>query len=191
MESFELNNFWEQLKEELIKKVRDKSQITYESLKRDVDKGTVTLVKDEPILVERKIVKDKLSIAERFILCSFAFNRPYLKYCNLENLYFSSEIRDAVAMFFIENDDVEISSLNAVVGESGLEELDAILTSGDKVFNKSSEEKYFIDCVNAVKRANLESKIKALNKEYSTQTNLSERQKIAENRKSTRFPSTD
>ena len=169
------------LKEELLKKVRDKSGITYESLRRDLDNGTVTVKDDSPIIINRTVVKNKLSIAERFILCAYAFNKPYKSDCDLEELFFSDEVRDAVALYFIENgENSNISTLSRVVGEKGYEELDAILTAGDKVFDKNGEEKFFKDCVTEVMRSNIQSKITALNQEHVKLTDLQKRDELAQ-----------
>ena len=72
------------LQEELLKKLRDESGITYESLRRDLDKGGTVTIKPEELLPQKGEVgqypeeKSRVAIAERFILESIIFNKPYV-----------------------------------------------------------------------------------------------------------------
>ena len=79
----------------------------------------------------------------------------------------------------LDGQDVRIENLFSIVKEEGAVELNELLSSGDSVYDKGFEEKYFNDCVKLIKRSNLESEITKLNKEYLKQTDLQKRKEIS------------
>ena len=165
------------LREELLKKVRDKSGITYESLKRDLENGGIVEEKPDFIIPERKVVEDKIVQAERFILSAVAKRKPYTLDFDLTELYFNDETRQKIADE-LSYDFESISSLTSKLLESELEEFNEVIIASDNVLEKM-EEKYFKDCVNNLFRDNIESDIKRLNSQYSEETDIDKRQEIA------------
>lgn len=165
------------LREEFLKKVRDKSGITYESLKRDLENGGVVEEKQDFKIPEKKNVEDKIIQAERFILSAMVKKKPYIEGFDLSELYFNDETRQKIAdelTFDFES----VSSLTSKLLESELEEFNEVIIASDNVSEKM-EEKYFKDCVNNLLRDNIECDIKRLNSQYSEETDLNKRQEIA------------
>lgn len=168
------------MREELLKKLRDKSGITYESLKRDLEDGVTIDTK-----VEESVWKNPIKSgngderAERFILCAVISKRNYLEDFPLEDLYFSDPVRMKIADTYVEDPDFKADKLFEVVGEEGLEELNTIMVSGDNIFNTPAEIRYFKDCVSQLYKTNLESEIKLLNEEYKKETDLEKRRQLA------------
>ncbi len=165
------------LREEFLKKVRDKSGITYESLKRDLENGGVVEEKQDFKIPEKKNVEDKIIQAERFILSAMVKKKPYIEGFDLSELYFNDETRQKIAdelTFDFES----VSSLTSKLLESELEEFNEVIIASDNVSEKM-EEKYFKDCVNNLLRDNIESDIKRLNSQYNEETDLNKRQEIA------------
>ena len=168
------------IREELLKKVREVSGISYESLKRDLENGTATVISSEP--------KGKIAVsinrgagierAERFVLCSLIYDKPYTKDFEFD-LYYSSSVREKIADAVMDGS-VTAPHLVSVVGEDGIEELNAVLTAGENIFDTKSEAKYFKDCVSMIKRSNIEAEIQQLNKLYASEINLVKKQEIAE-----------
>lgn len=170
------------MREELLKKVRDASGITYESLKRDLESGVVDagdeVTSDIPQF--KAETNGKTAIAERFILAAYAKNKPYAKAGLLDGVYFSDPVRDGIwaALDYGEGGVFE-SSLYTKLGEDYAIELNAVLSAGDNVFGTNAEEKYFKDCVYALKKDNLDSEISRLNAEYAKETDVEKRRNIA------------
>lgn len=165
------------LREELLKKVRDKSGITYESLKRDLENGGVVQEKQDFAIPVRRNVEDKIVQAERFILSAVAKKRPYTEGFDLTELYFNDETRQKIAdeLTF---DFEDVSSLTSKLLESELKEFNEVIVASDNVSIKM-EERYFKDCVNNLLRDNIESDIKRLNSQYAVETDLNKRQELA------------
>ena len=167
------------LREELLLKVRDISGISYESLKRDLESGTMAsdVSTSKNIAVEIKQGTGTVR-AERFILASLIFKKSYAEDFDF-SLNYSSPIREKIADVLI---DVNATAQDAyaAVGEEGAEELTVILAAGENVFGTEMEERYFHDCVKAVKKSNLQLEIDELNKLYKKETSLDKKQEIAE-----------
>ncbi len=166
------------IREELLKKVRDKSGITYESLKRDLENGTVTTTVKEEIVIPKRPVGDKIIQAERFILSALLNRRSYTEDFDVSEVYFNDEIRQTIADE-IAFDFIDIPTLTSNIGESGYEELTHVLSAGDNLVDSGVEEKYFKDCVLALKKDNIDSDIKLLNAQYSAETDLNKRKDLA------------
>lgn len=159
------------LKEELLHKVADKSQISYQSLKRDLESGSVTIPKSKPIdkiNVKEPIKQDGISVAERTVLWAFIENKRYISNYDLEKIYFTDSFREKIAEEVIFGGAEVKVKLCEVVGEEGLAELNAVLSAGDKI-KPEQEVRYFEDCYKVVLRANLESDLKNLNELYKNE----------------------
>ncbi len=170
----------EYLKEELLTQIRDASGLTYESLKRDLEKGKPTKQGQKSNEVITQKPSSLIETAERFILASFIYKKNYALSSEFDDLFFNDKVREVLAETVVFSGiDFNVSNLNELVGESGLEELNAVLNAGDNIFNKEGEEKYFNDCLITLKRYNLESEISKLNKEYSNETDLNKRKQLA------------
>ncbi len=152
------------MQEELLKKVRDLTDISYQSLKQDLDKGTVTVNASTSIEVEinpQYSDNSAISKMERLILSAFIYKKPYAVYD--DDIYFNNAVREKIYNHIIFNENFKIENLFSLVEEGGAEELSAILSSGDTVFDKSIEEKYYLGCVTALKKHNITNEIKKLN----------------------------
>lgn len=168
------------LREELLKKLRDMSGITYESLKRDLEDGKTIDAETQETVWKNPITSGNGDErAERFILSAVINKRSYVKDFPLEDLYFSHPVRTMIADTYVDDPDFKADKLFEIVGEEGLEELNVIMVSGDNIFDTNVEVKYFKDCVTQLYKTNLESEIKLLNEEYKKETDLEKRRQIA------------
>ncbi|MBO5888872.1 MAG: DNA primase [Clostridia bacterium] len=168
------------VREELLKKLRDKSGITYESLKRDLDGGKIlTEEPNQEVWVNPQKSGNNEERAERFVLNAVIENRPYVKDFMLDDLYFANAIRNKIAEQILDDPYFRVENLSSIIGEENLEELNAVLTAGENIFDTSFEEKYFNDCVIQIKKSNIENKIKRLNEEYQKETDIEKRREIA------------
>ncbi len=167
------------IREELLKKIRDVSGISYESLKRDLEGGNLVIEEKAEQFKNPQPSGNQDERAERFILSSMLFNKKYADKYILEEIYFSDGVRSKIAELILDNFNLNVTSLPEILGEENLEELNAVLNAGENIFDKNFEEKYFNDCVIKVKKSNLESEIVLLNEEYKKETDLSKRKEIA------------
>lgn len=171
------------MREEFLKKLRDESGITYESLKRDLESGiagiTETELSEQKFEIKPLDVSDKYAKAERFILASIIYRKSYASKYNF-SLYFNHPAREKIIEAFETRGEVTPESLLSIVGEDGVEELNSVLSAGSGVFDTAAEEKYYKDSLKLVKRANIEREISELNKIYSKETDLQKRQALAD-----------
>ncbi len=167
------------IREELLKKIRDASGISYESLKRDLEGDNIVIEENAEQFQNPQPSGNQDERAERFILSSMLFNKKYADKYILEEIYFTNGVRTKIAELILDNFNLEVTSLPEILGEENLEELNAVLSAGENIFDKNFEEKYFNDCVIQVKKGNLESEIALLNEEYKRETDLSKRKEIA------------
>ena len=169
------------LREELLNKVSVISGISYQSLKRDLENGGVTIqptaVNAEKIEVNQTIKNDGLSVAERVVLWALINAEPYVDKNLIADLYFSDPVREMIFEATAINGFAS-SRLYSIVGEEGLQELNAVLSAGDKIL-EGQEKKYFIDCVKVVKKNNLSEDLIGLNKLYKEEIDPVQKDKYA------------
>ncbi len=168
------------IREELLKKIRDISGISYESLKRDLEGDNIVAVEEvsnAPKSFQTSSNQDER--AERYILSAILFKRRYASDELLDDIYFTNGVRTKISELILDNPYLDVTSLCEILGEENLEELNAVLNAGDNIFENKFEEKYFLDCVIQVKKSNLQSDINLLNEEYKRETDLEKRREIA------------
>ena len=169
--------------EELLKKLRDITGLTYESLKRDLENLGEEEKESEKKEIVAKPVSDKIMVAERFILCALAFNKPYSKKFDFANIRFNDEthvkIADYISALIEDNKDIKPMVLYDVIDKDKLDELNEVLTAGDGIFGSGSEEKYFGDCALTIIKGNLEKDLDELNALYTKETDIEKRKDIS------------
>ena len=169
------------MREELLHKVGDRTGISYQSLKRDLESGNVTVQTEKPqVVVENKAVKlDGLSLAERSVLWAYLNDKDYAGEKDLSLIYFSDKTREKIAEHVLfEGGDIK-SKLYSIVGEEGVLELNAVLSAGDVIPNKEQEKRYFDDCYKVVYKSNLEKDLKNLSELYKAEFDVNEKSKLA------------
>ncbi len=169
------------LREELLHKVGDRSGISYQSLKRDLESGSVTVDVQKPQeKIEFKgVATDGLSVAERAVLWAFINDKEYTKDKDVSAVYFSDKTREKIAEFLLYYSGDVNSKLYSVVGEEGLKELNAVLGAGDVILQKEQEKRYFEDCYKVVYKSNLENDLKNLSELYKNEIDVSQKSKLA------------
>ncbi|MDE6597458.1 MAG: DNA primase [Clostridia bacterium] len=154
--------------EELLKNLRDKTGITYESLKRDLN----SMPAQQPQQAEQKAVRKDISPvtvkASRFVIASFLFGAKYTQDIDVSQIPFCSDVHTIIAKYLqskqLMNERVQPAELFEFFDENTAEyeELCKILdySDGDALAGEVAE-KYYSDCVF---KLNLES----LNKQITT-----------------------
>ena len=171
-------------KEELLKYVRDKSGITYQSLERDLN-NLPELVKsvENAAIRETEETGDRYLRAERFILAAKLFSLPYAKDFDLKRLTFSNAAHKVIADFILAEEErgekIRPSDVFDIFREES-PELNAILdlNYGEKLSGPIAE-RFFADSVNTLEKESLSAKIKDLTAEFSSSKDVARRKEIA------------
>lgn len=169
------------LREELLHKVSEVSSISYQSLRRDIESGSITVEAtktEQKIEVKQTIKNDGLSVAERAVLWAIINEKDYALNYDISKIYFSDEVREKIAdSLFLDGNNVKIKLFD-IVGEDGLQELNAVLSAGDKI-NLEQEKRYFEDCFKVILKSNLENDVKNLNLLYKNELDIDKKNKLA------------
>lgn len=170
-------------KEDLLKRIRDKTGITYQSLERDLN-NLPELVKTPPARQrETDENSDKYTLAARFILAAKLFSAPYAKNFDVKSVSFSDETHKAVCEYIVQcekrGEKLRPSDLFDVLKQDS-PEFNSILelNLSDKLTDAVAE-RFFSDCVATLNRESLTEKIKALTEEFSRESDVKRRQEIA------------
>ena len=174
------------VKEDLLKKLRDKTGLTYHSLERDLE----NLPKDEkveetPQETDRMIKEvasgsDKIAKAERFILAAKLFSASYAKGYSLERLHFSNSVHARIAEYIMQREKagerVRPAELFEVFDESCPEFNEILdLNYNDKLSGDVAA-KFFFDSVATIESEGIEQEIALLQAELE-QTDEQEKRK--------------
>lgn len=174
------------VKEDLLKKLRDKTGLTYHSLERDLE----NLPKDEkveetPQETDRMIKEvasgsDKIAKAERFILAAKLFSSVYAKGYSLERLHFSSSVHARIAEYIMQREKagerVRPAELFEVFDESCPEFNEILdLNYNDKLSGDVAA-KFFADSIATIESEGIEQEIALLQAELE-QTDEQEKRK--------------
>lgn len=186
----------ESVKEELLKKLRDKTGVSYHALERDLRSKAKEKppTQEEIVLPSEKISEtasgaDKRVKAIRFVLAAKLFSAPYAKEYDVSGLALQDETHIVIAQYVIEHEKagerIRPSEIFEILQED-TPELNAILdlNYGDKLSGEVGE-KFFLDSVRMLEKEGIEREISRLNEAYAKAIDEGERkaiaQKIAEN----------
>ena len=181
----------ESVKEELLKKLRDQTGITYHALERDLQN-----VKKEPTstdtnapqlqeqtrIAETALGTDKRVKAVRFILAAKLFDAPYAKDYNVRELSLSDSSHKEIAAFILEREKagerMRANELFEILDEDD-PELSAICDFNfeDKLTGETAE-RFFRDSVKTLEKEALEREMAELNEEFAKETDEEKRKAI-------------
>ncbi len=179
----------ESVKEELLKKLRDKTGITYHSLERDLHNAAKEQPKKQEVTLpqerfaETAAGTDKQRKALRFILAAKLFSAPYAKDLDLNALPLGDETHIVIAQYILDreqkNERIRPSELFEVLDEN-CTELNEILdlNYGEKLTGEIAE-RFFADSVKTLKLEAIEKEIAGYNAEYAKATDEETRKQIA------------
>ncbi len=175
------------LQEELLKKLRDESGITYESLRRDLDRGGTVTVKPEELFVANEDAgeypdeKNQVAVIERFLLCSYIFDEPYTTE-DLLKIPFTNAFRNEIAEYVVAKKalgkKVEVDKLKDFAGDDNLAELMLILAGTEKVA-ENARPQYFIDGLHYLQSEQYSLRLEQLKAQYAVETDVMKRKDIA------------
>ena len=179
----------ESVKEELLKKLRDKTGITYTSLERDLHNAkNEPQPKQEVALPQERFAEtaagtDKQRKALRFILAAKLFSAPYAKDLDLNGVLLADETHIIVAQYIMEQEKkgerIRPSELFEVLNEDSAELNEILdLNYGEKLTGEIAE-RFFADSVKTLKLEAIEKEIARYNAEYAEVRDEETRKQIA------------
>lgn len=152
--------------EDLLKSLRDKTGITYESLKRDLNSSPTVpqTAKAEP--VKRKDTASKTEKASRFVIAAFLFGAKFTAEKDASAIPYVNDVHVIIAKYIkskrLLEERVQPAELFEFFDENtpDYDELNRILDfSVGNAFVGEDAEKYFYDCVKILKAEEIDGKI--------------------------------
>ncbi len=176
----------ESVREELLKKLRDQTGLSYGALERDL--RNVKGEDEEERLPKARITEaesgtDKQKKAKRFILASKLFSAPYAKDLDVTELPLGDETHIIVAQYISEREQkgerIRPSELFELIDESSAE-FNAILdlNYGDKLTGETAE-RFFKDSVKILRLEAIEAEMSRYNQEYKDTEDAEKRKEIS------------
>ncbi len=174
--------------EELLKKLREETGITYESLKRDFN-SSATSNPPKPAEEPARKRSDKSPVtlrASRFVIAAFLFGAKFAEDKDISKIPVFNGVHLIIAKYIcskkLMEERVRPSELFEFFDEKTeeYEELVKILdySDGEKL-NGEVAEKYFYDCIKTLKLYDTDLKINEINKTLQSETNQEKRQALA------------
>ena len=165
--------------EELLKKLRDKTDITYESLSRDLHSEPV---KEPATPLSDNVRKDNSSAtvkASRFVVASYLFGAKYAQE-DIAGIPFCDDLHYIIANYLkskkLLEERIQPAELFEFVEENTreYEELCRVLdfSDGNRLSGQVNED-YFFDCIRKLKLYDLDKKINALRAQAKKETEVS------------------
>ena len=178
----------EAIKEELLKKLREKTGISYHALERDLQRELKEPVKNVQTVEKLQIAEatagtDKIAKATRFILAAKLFSAPYAKAFPLTSVETEEPTHKLIAEYIIERENngerIRPSELFELLGEDSTE-FNAILDLNyeDKLSGEIAK-RFFEDSVKTLQDASIEKEIAQAKLAYETETDAEKKKQAA------------
>ena len=171
-------------KEDLLKKLRDKTGITYQSLERDLQNLPAERKQTEIYLPPpSETGADKYKKAARFVLAAKLFSAPYAENCDFEGIEFDDNVHKIIAEYISacarNGDRVRPSELFEILDEDSPEFNEILdLNYGDKLSGPVAE-RFFRDSVRTLEEENLRGRIEQYKRLFETERDAEKRKEIA------------
>lgn len=168
--------------EYLLKRLREETSISYESLKRDLNSvpNSSTLV--VPQRPERKDEVSVLKKASRFIIAAFLFGAKFAADEDISKISFKDDVHEIIAKYIRSKKLMEEMVRPAEMFdffESNSEEyaeLSKIFDYSDgNAFSGEVGEKYFRDCIKSLQLNDIDERIEALKRKADSESDLNKR----------------
>ncbi len=171
------------LREDLLKQVRDRTGVTYESLKRDLDN-----LPEHPKEVQPETFPVKEDGADRnvkacrFILASVLFGAKYAKNFDLSRVTFDNSVHNTIAEYIKmrqkHGEPVRASALFDIFDENTPELSEILDLSLGESLEGEGAARYFEDCVRTLERARVEAELAKFSALCDAETDLAKKKQI-------------
>lgn len=173
------------LKEELLKRLRSETGITYESLQRDAAAVGEEQPQKQPDIPEpaHESAGDAALAAARFVLHALLSGKSYAKEVDPTRVIFPKSVHGVIADYVVEKreegETPNPSMLYEYVEESEHDEVGKILAESLREIDPTTEQRYFKDCLITLKRIQLQAEIEALTAAFKAETDTEQRKDLA------------
>lgn len=171
-------------REDLLKGVRDRTGITYQSLARDLEAYKPTV--SSPAPQRARTVQDKsdrVKKASRFLLAATLFHAPCAQGYEIREEDFSDEVHRRIAQYIVycreTGQRARASDLFEAFGEETGEFNEILDLNTEERLEGDAAVRYFEDCVKIVSLQKLQVKMAELTQKIGTVTDLNERRQLA------------
>lgn len=170
--------------EELLKTVRDLTNITYESLKRELySQEESNAVKKVQVPYFTDNVGDKTAIASRFVLAGFLFDKPYVEGFDIKDVQVFLPVHERIKNYILSKNasgkKLKFNELYELEDEELSSELGRIAGLESEENKKFDQKKYFNDCLKTLKEEFIKKEISRLTALFSKENDLAKRAEIA------------
>ena len=172
----------ESVKEDLLKQVRERTGVTYESLKRDLENQPAvpkTVIVEPPV---REDGADRKVKACRFILASVLFGAKYAKNFDISCVTFDNSVHNTIADYIKacknRGEPVRASALFEIFDENTPELSEILDLSLGESLEGEGAARYFNDCVRTLERARIEAELEKFSALCDAETDLSKKKEI-------------
>ena len=175
------------VREDLLKKLREKTGVSYQALERDL-LALPTESVEEPAQPTAKIAEatagvDKVGKAARFVLAAKLFSMPYAKDCDLLKIEFENEVHEEIARYILSCEESgerpRPSALFEILDENCPEFNQILDLNYEDKLSGAVAERFFADCVRTLETEMSEKKITVLQELYAAETDGERRKAIA------------
>jgi replicative DNA helicase len=173
-------------REDLLKKVRDETGFTYQSLSRDLEEFAAAKPTERKQNIERQNAEksDKVKKACRFILGAVLFHQPYAENYPLQEDDFSDDVHRTIVRYILDcrekGQKIRATDLFEVFGENTAEFNEILDLNIDERLLGEGSEKYFTDSVKTVGKDNLQRKIDAVKQAVQEEKEIARRRALTE-----------
>ena len=170
-------------KEDLLKKLRDKTEISYQSLERDLNNLPAEKQLEIAVPPPSEAGTDKYKKAARFILAAKLFSAPYAENYTLDGIEFEDNVHKIIAQYIgsceKNAEKVRPSELFEILDEDCPEFNEILdLNYGDKLSGEIAE-RFFSDSVKTLEREKIGEKIREYTKLFSEERDTEKSKEIA------------
>ena len=175
------------MQEDLLKRLRDETGITYESLNRDLNSMPQQIEIKSGERAERADDADASLKASRFVIASLLFGADYAEDFDITQVEFINPVHAILSKYVLSKrlmqERIHLSEVFEFFEDNTpeSEEISRILDYSDNsMFNGDVDRKYFADCVKRLKIDAIDGKISSLTAALKQAKEISERNSIAE-----------
>ncbi len=180
----------ESVKEELLKRLRDKTAISYHALERDLQKAKKEKPQEEKKetfeqtrIAETQSGADKSVKAIRFILAAKLFSASYAKGYDLSLLPFTKDSHKTIAEYVTAQEKagerIRPSALFEILEEDCVELNEILNLNYEDKLSGEVASRFFADSVRALEKEAIEKEIEKYSREYEAETDVAKKQEKA------------
>lgn len=180
----------ESVKEELLRKLRDKTDVSYTALERDlqsVQKGVppeklAPTVQEQTRITETAAGADKLVKAMRFILAAKLFSMPYAKELDLQTLRFADTTHEIIGQYVMAKEKagerIRPSELFELLEEDSVELNEIFNFNYEDRLSGEVGQRFFEDCVKTLQLEQIDRQIAEYTAGLKEQADMAKRKEI-------------